>query len=66
MSVKIKSISGNRGFFQEEDEILSIDDVEISDQLDILFLSAEEGAARFTVRRKSGKIVSRRIFKSLL
>ncbi|MCK4538493.1 MAG: DUF512 domain-containing protein [Candidatus Krumholzibacteria bacterium] len=66
MTVKIKSISGNKGFFQEEDEILSIDDIEICDQLDILFLSAEEGAARFTVRRKSGRIVSRRIRFSTL
>ncbi|MBU8921143.1 MAG: DUF512 domain-containing protein [Bacteroidales bacterium] len=66
MTLKIKSISGNKGFFREEDEIVSIDDVMVCDQLDILFLSAGEGAAQFTVRRKNGKVVSRRIKYSTL
>ncbi len=61
MSVGIKYIKGESVFFRPGDEILSIGGRKVEDQLDLLFLVSEDGAAEFSVKRKSGAIVSRRI-----
>ncbi|MGD1047289.1 MAG: DUF512 domain-containing protein [Candidatus Krumholzibacteriaceae bacterium] len=51
MTVRIARIDGSPGFFREGDEIVSIGSRPVEDQLDVLFRTAGEGGARFTVRR---------------
>jgi putative radical SAM enzyme (TIGR03279 family) len=51
MTVRIARIDGASGFFKTGDEILSIGSRRVEDQLDVLFRTAGEGGARFTVRR---------------
>ncbi|MCU0640332.1 MAG: DUF512 domain-containing protein [Candidatus Krumholzibacteria bacterium] len=61
MSVRIKYLSGESGFFHPGDEIISIGGRKVNDQLDLLFLVSEEGSAEFVVRRESGGKAARRI-----
>jgi len=57
MAVRIKSVRGNSPYFRPGDEILSIDSRPVYDQLDILFLTHDQGAIRFEIRRKAGGII---------
>ena len=61
MSLTIQHIDGETGFFREGDEIIAIDSHPVSDQLDLLFNLPDEGSARFVLRRKGGRKVSRRL-----
>jgi len=61
MSVRIKYLSGESGFFRPGDEIISIGGRKVNDQLDLHFLVSEDGSAEFVVRRESGAKVARRI-----
>jgi len=60
MTVRIYRIDGEPGFFRPGDEIVSIAGRPVRDQLDVLFLSAGEGTARFIVRR-GGRLRTRDI-----
>ncbi|HEY5133528.1 MAG TPA: DUF512 domain-containing protein [Candidatus Krumholzibacteriaceae bacterium] len=51
MTVRIARIDGTPGFFRAGDEIVSIGSRPVEDQLDVLFRTAGDGGARFTVRR---------------
>ena len=51
MTVRISRIQGRSGYFKPGDEIVSIDSRPAEDQLDVLFHTAGDGSARFTIRR---------------
>ena len=51
MTVRIARIDGAPGFFKAGDDIVSIGSRPVEDQLDVLFRTAGEGGARFTLRR---------------
>lgn len=59
MPVRIASVCGKSRFFRPGDEILSIDSRPVEDQLDLLYLTQQEGTARFTIRRKNGNVIKR-------
>jgi putative radical SAM enzyme (TIGR03279 family) len=59
MSVRIKHIAGETGFFREGDDIVAIDEMPVEDQLDLIFHLPDDGSALFTIRRKDGRLVSR-------
>ncbi len=58
MTVRIDRINGTQGFLRSGDEIVSIDERPVRDQLDVLFLTAGDGKARFAVRR-GGRLLAR-------
>jgi NifB/MoaA-like Fe-S oxidoreductase len=60
MTVRIARIDGRSGFFRAGDEILSLGSRPVEDQLDLLFRTAGEGSARFTIRRGT-KTYTRRL-----
>ncbi|MBN1163472.1 MAG: DUF512 domain-containing protein [Candidatus Krumholzibacteriota bacterium] len=61
MAVIIKSVSADSRFFKAGDEIISIESQPVEDQLDVIFLTADERRAEFRVRRKNGRILKRKI-----
>ncbi|HVO76734.1 MAG TPA: DUF512 domain-containing protein, partial [Candidatus Bathyarchaeia archaeon] len=60
MTVRIARIDGRTGFFRAGDEIVSLGSRPVEDQLDLLFRTAGEGSARFTIRRGT-RTYSRRL-----
>jgi len=51
MTVLIARVEGRSGFFKPGDEIVAIDSRPAEDQLDVLFRTAGDGSAAFTIRR---------------
>jgi len=61
MTVRIQSVRGESGFFRAGDEIVSIDDTPVNDQLDVIFLPAQRPSAEWRLRRAGGRAVRRRL-----
>ncbi|MBN2069822.1 MAG: DUF512 domain-containing protein [Candidatus Krumholzibacteriota bacterium] len=61
MPVVINDILGEKGFLAVGDEILSIGGREVEDQLDIIYHTSGSGSADFVIRRKNGKVITKRI-----